>query len=124
MSKWRRRLRRLLWVAAGLADFWLSLLRHAGLMWHWVATPPVLAEEPAITRMTNEVRGGRVWLGRSWLEQRDGLSVLYLTGTPFEIGYADGALTQQTIRRQEDTMLELLHRVARIAGRSFCSSSL
>jgi hypothetical protein len=83
-----------------------------GLMWHWVATPPVLAEEPAIIRMTNEVRGGRVWLGRSWLEQRDGLSVIYLTGTPFEIGYADGALTQQTIRRQEDTMLELLHRVA------------
>lgn len=113
MSKWRRRWRRLLWVAAGLAGFLVvTYLVMLGLMWHWVATPPVLTETPAITRMTNEVRGGRVYLGRNWLEQRDGLPVLYLTGKPFEIGYANGALTQQMIRRQEDTMLEMLGRVA------------
>jgi hypothetical protein len=113
MSKWRRRLRRLLWVAAGLAGFLaVAYCVMLGLMWHWAATPPVLTEAPAITRMTNEVRGGRVCLGSNWLEQRDGLPVLYLTGTPFEIGYANGALTQKMIRRQEDTMLELLRRFA------------
>ena len=113
MSRWRRGLRRLSRVAAWLAGLLVvTYLAMLGLMWRWVATPPVLAEEPAITRMTNEVRAGRLWLGSNWLERREGLPVLYLTGKPFEIGYANGALTQPMIRRQEDTMLEMLRRVA------------
>jgi isopenicillin-N N-acyltransferase like protein len=113
MNKWRRRARRLLWVALGLvgtvAAVYLVML---ALMWRWVAKPPLLQSEPAIVRQTKEVRGNRVWLGRNWFEQRDGLPVLYLTGTPFEIGYANAALTQDMIRRQEDTILDMLHRVA------------
>ena len=113
MSPWRRRRRRLLGVALGMVGLLLmAYLVMLGLMWHWMAKPPVLADEPAITRLTNEVRGGRVCLGRNWLERRDGLPVLYLTGTPFEIGYANAALTEPMIRRQEDAVLELLHRVA------------
>jgi hypothetical protein len=113
MSKWQRRRRRLLGSALGLAGLLLAAyLVMLGLMWHWVARPPVLTEEPVITRLTNEVRGGRVCLGRNWLERREGLPVLYLTGTPFEIGYANAALTAPMIRRQEDAVLELLHRVA------------
>ena len=113
MSKWQRRRRRLLRSALGLAGLLLAAyLVLLGLMWHWVAKPPVLTEEPAITRLTNEVRGGRAWLGRNWLERREGLPVLYLRGTPFEIGYANAALTAPMIRRQEDAVLELMHRVA------------
>jgi len=113
MNRWRRWLRRLAWGVVGLTGLLiLTYLLMWALMWHWVARPPVLAQAPAITRLTNEVHGTRVSLGRSWLDRREGLPVLYLAGTPFEIGYANAALTQQMIRRQEDTMLELLHRVA------------
>jgi len=113
MNKWRRRLRRLLWVTLGLGGVLLAAyLVMLGLMWRWVAKPPVLKEAPAITRLTNEVQGSRLRLGRNWLDRRDGLPVLYLTGTPFEIGYANAALTEPMIRRQEDTILDLLRRVA------------
>ncbi len=113
MSQWRRRLRRLWWAALGMVGLLLTAyLVMLGLMWHWVARPPELTQEPAITRLTNEVRGGRVFLGRNWLEQREGLPVLHLTGTPFEMGYANAALTQSMIRRQEDTMLGMLRAVA------------
>lgn len=113
MNTWRRRLRWLLWTALGLTFLLVvTYLVMLGLMWHWVAKPPVLAGQSSISGLTNEVRGGRVCLGRNWLERRDGLPLLYLTGTPFEIGYANAALTQQMIRRQEDTILDLLRSVA------------
>ena len=43
-----------------------------GLMLRWVAKPPVLAEEPAITALAPETRGDRVYLGRNWFGQREG----------------------------------------------------
>ena len=111
--KGRRWLRRSLWAALGFVGLVVAAyLVMLGLMWRWVAVPPVLTEPPAITRLTNEVRGSRVCLGRNWLDRRDGLPVLFLTGTPFEMGYANAALTAPMIRRQEETVLELLHRVA------------
>jgi isopenicillin-N N-acyltransferase like protein len=112
-SKWRRWLRRLLWLSGSVLGLLLvAYVVMWGLMLHWVAKPPALAQEPLITRRTKEVTSDRVCLGRNWLERRDGLPVLYLTGTPFEIGYANAALTEQMIRRQEDTVLEMLRRVA------------
>ena len=113
MSRRRKWLRRLLWLAAGgmvaLLLLWAGML---ALMYHWVAKPPALAGSPAILSLTPESRGDRVWLGRNWLGERDGLPVLYLTGTPFEMGYANGVLTQRRIRRQEDSIVTLLNRVA------------
>ena len=112
-SKWRRRLRRLLWLAgSGLGLLLMAYFVMLGLMWKWVAKPPVMNEAPAITRLTNELHGTRLSLGHNWFDRRDGMPVLYLTGTPFEMGYANAALTREMIRRQEDTILEMLDRVA------------
>lgn len=98
--KWLRRL-----LKAGLAAFlaialvWVLIL---ALMWHWVATPPPLPAEAATFRPVPETRGDRVYVGRSWYGQREGLPVLYLAGSAYEMGYANGVLTQKLIRRQEE----------------------
>ena len=113
MSRWRKWLKRLLWLAGGgiaaLLILWGVML---ALMYHWVAKPPVLTETPAIVSLTPEKRGDRVYLGANWFGQRDGLPVLYLTGTPFEMGYANGVLTQKLIHRQEDSVVALVNHVA------------
>jgi hypothetical protein len=113
MSRWRTWRRRSLkgFIALAALIGVLYALMWA-LMWHWVPEPPVLTEEPAITRLQPEQRGDRVYLGRNWLGRREGLPVLYLTGTAFEMGYANGALTEKLIHRQEDTMVEMFHRFA------------
>jgi len=108
--KW---LRRLLWLAGGgvaaLLVLWGVML---ALMYHWIAKPPALAETPAIVSLAPETRGDRVYLGQNWFGRRNGLPVLYLAGTPFEMGYANGVLTQKLIHHQEDSVLALLNRVA------------
>jgi len=113
MSRWRKWRRRLLWLGGGLATalllLWAVML---ALMYHWVAKEPVLATPPAILSLRPESRGDRVYLGRNWFGRREGLPVLYLTGTPFEMGYANGVLTQQQIHRQEDSVVALLHQAA------------
>jgi hypothetical protein len=113
MNRWRKWRRRLLWLAGGFVTAMLVLWgTMTALMMRWAAKPPQLVEEPAITRLAPEWRGDRVYLGRNWFGRREGLPVLYLTGTPFEMGYANGALTQTLIHRQEDTILQLFTRVA------------
>jgi hypothetical protein len=113
LSKPRRWLRRLSWAAGILvALLLLASLVMLGLMHRWVARPPQLAREPAMLHESVKVQGDRVYLGRNWFERRDGLPVLYLTGTPFEMGYANGVLTEKYIHRQEDAVLDLLHQVA------------
>jgi tetratricopeptide (TPR) repeat protein len=113
LGKPRRWRRRLSWAAGILvALLLLAYLVMLGLMHRWVARPPQLAQEPALVREAGKVRGERVYLGRNWFERRDGLAVLYLTGTPFEMGYANGVLTEKFIHRQEDAVLDLLHQAA------------
>ena len=113
MSRWRKWLRRLLWLAGGsvvtLLVLWGAML---ALMYHWVAKPPALAEPPAIVSLVPETRGGRVYLGQNWFGRRDNLPVLYLAGTPFEMGYANGVLTQKLIHRQEDSVVALVNHAA------------
>jgi hypothetical protein len=113
MSRFRAWRRRLLWAAAVFVGVVLVLGgTMAALMMHWVAKPPTLNEQPAITRLVPQIRGDRVYLGRNWFGRREGLPVLYLAGSPFEMGYANGVLTQDLIHRQEDTIVQLFHRVA------------
>ena len=65
MSRWRKWRRRLLKSVAGfVVAIGLLYLVLWALMWHWVPDPPSLAQEPAITRLTPERRGDRVYLGR------------------------------------------------------------
>ena len=113
MNRRRKWLKRLLRLAGGgivaLLVLWGVML---ALMYRWVAKPPALAETPAIVSLAPETRGDRVYLGRNWFGQREGLPVLYLTGTPFEMGYANGVLTQKLIHRQEDSVVALVNHVA------------
>ena len=113
MNRWRKWLRRLLWLAGGvgvaLLVLWGVML---ALMYRWVAKPPALAEPPAIVSLAPETRGDRMYLGQNWFGKRDNLPVLFLAGTPFEMGYANGALTQKLIHRQEDSVVALVNHVA------------
>lgn len=109
----RKWLRRLLWLGGGFVVMVLLLWGvMLALMFRWVAKEPVLAETPAIVTQVPETRGDRVYLGQNWFGKREGLPVLYLTGTPFEMGYANGVLTQKQIHRQEDSVVALLNHVA------------
>jgi tetratricopeptide (TPR) repeat protein/predicted small integral membrane protein len=109
----RKWLRRLLWLGGGLVMMGLLLWGvMLALMFCWVAKEPVLADTQAIVTQVPETRGDRVYLGQNWFGKREGLPVLYLTGTPFEMGYANGVLTQKQIHRQEDSVVALLNHVA------------
>jgi hypothetical protein len=103
----------LLWLGGG---FVVALLLLWGvmlaLMYRWVAKEPALVSQPAIVSQVPETNGDRVYLGRNWFGIREGLPVLYLTGTPFEMGYANGVLTQKQIHQQEDAIVKLLNHVA------------
>jgi len=113
VSRRRKWLKRLLWLAGGsvvaLLILWAVMYT---LMYNWVAKEPVLAETPAIVSLAPETRGDRVYLGQNWFGKRDKLPVLYLTGTPFEMGYANGVLTQKQIHQQEDSVVALVNHVA------------
>jgi hypothetical protein len=109
-QKWPRRL---VWLCVVLAGLGLNVFcLMLGLMWLWAARPPAAPPEAA-NPPTPQVHADRTWAGKSWLGKREGLPVLYLTGTPFEMGYANGFLTQGLIRRQEDSIASLLNRYVR-----------
>ena len=74
-----------------------------------VAIPPIPTEDLSITRLIPERRGDTVFLGKNWFGKREGLSVLYLTGSAFERGYANGILTQQLTHRQEQVVVDLMN---------------
>jgi predicted small integral membrane protein len=113
VSRRRKWLKRLLWLAGGSVVALLILwgVMYA-LMFRWVAKEPALTGTPAIVSLAPETRGDRVYLGKNWFGKRDNLPVLFLTGTPFEMGYANGVLTQKQIHRQEDSVVVLVNHVA------------
>ena len=77
-----------------------------------MAKPPTLPPEAAVNPAP-ETRGDRVYVGRSWFGRREGPArALSVSGTPYEMGYANGVLTQGLIRRQEEAVIALLNRVA------------
>lgn len=102
---------RLLRVAAGI-----GLAGAAGygillaLMWTWIAKPPPTTHAFSITQEVAVVRGDRTVLGPNWLGEREGLPVLYLKGSAFERGYANGVLTCEQGYRLEQTMVDMLKR--------------
>ncbi len=78
------------------------------LLRHWTAKPPPLPNDTAIMQFKPESRDGKVWLGKSWSGRRDGLLVVHLKGSPFEMGYADGALMQEQMHTLEDEFLKMI----------------
>ena len=84
------------WVAIG----WV--LRQS------TARPPPLPADMTILTLKPETRDGKVWLGKSWAGQREGLPVVFLKGSPFEMGYAHGRLLQEKMHTLENEFLKML----------------
>lgn len=78
------------------------------LLRSWEAKPPPLPADTSILKLKPEARDDKVWLGKSWTGQRDGLLVVYLKGSPFEIGYAEGVLMQDKMHTLENEFLEMI----------------
>src|ERR1700722_18508106 len=78
------------------------------LLRHWTAKPPPLPQDTSIILLKPEQRDGKVWLGKSWTGQRDGLRVVYLKGAPFDMGYADGVLEQEHMHTLENEFLKMI----------------
>ncbi len=81
----------------------------AWLLKHWTAQPPPFPSNTAIMQLKPESRDGKVWLGKSWAGHRDGLLVIHLKGSPFEMGYASGVLLKDQIHTLEDEFLQMIH---------------
>ncbi len=84
------------WLAAVL------IVRHS------IAQAPPLPADVSILKLKPETRDGKTWLGKSWVGQREGLTVIYLKGSPFEMGYADGVLMQDKMHTLENEFLKMI----------------
>jgi isopenicillin-N N-acyltransferase-like protein len=84
---------------------WLAIFL---IVRHSIAKPPPLPADVSIMSLKPESRDGKIWLGKSWVGQREGLTVVYLKGSPFEIGYADGVLMQDKMHTLENGFLEMI----------------
>src|ERR1700743_192977 len=75
---------------------------------HSIAQPPPLPADTPIFKLKPEQRTGKTWLGKSWTCEREGLRIVYLKGTPVEIGYADGVLMQDKMHTLEKEFLVMI----------------
>lgn len=104
IKKW---LKRTLLGVVGLAlAVWLV---GSWLLDRWTAKPPALPADTSILSLRPETRDGRVWLGKSWTGQREGLTVVSLKGSPFEMGYAHGKLLEAKMHTLENEFMEMIH---------------
>ena len=88
------------------------------LMWHWIARPPKVQVSKEVFQRRAEPVGERRQIGASWSQRVGDLRIVYLTGTPVEIGYANGKLTADLMHKQETELMELMHsRIPWAAGR-------
>ncbi len=103
MKRW---LKRILIGAAVLAlSGWLLL---SFLLKQWTAKPPPLPTNSSIVQLKPEVRDGKTWLGQSWVTRREGLLVVRLKGSPFEMGYASGTLLTKEMHTLENEFLTMI----------------
>ncbi len=86
--------------------FWLL---SSYLMRAWTAKPPPLPADVSIMQAKPETRDGKTWLGQSWVSQREGLTIIRLKGSPFDMGYASGVLLQDKMVTLENEFLDMIH---------------
>jgi tetratricopeptide (TPR) repeat protein len=101
--KWLKRI-----LAGALVLALAGWVVGASLLRHWTAQPPPLPTETAIMQLKPEARGGKVWLGKSWVERREGLLAVHLQGSPLEIGYAQGVLLRDQMHTLENEFLQMI----------------
>ena len=103
LKKWFKRI-----LVGGILLVLAGWLVGAMLLRSWEAKPPPLPADTSIMRLKPEARDGKVWLGKSWVGRRDGLLVVYLKGSPFEMGYAEGVLMQDQMHTLENEFLQMI----------------
>ena len=89
----------------------LALISWLAAVWvvkHSIAQPPTMPADTSVLQLKPETRDGKTWLGKSWTGEREGLRVVYLKGSPLEIGFADGALMQEKMHTLENEFLEMV----------------
>jgi isopenicillin-N N-acyltransferase-like protein len=84
---------------------WLAIFL---VLQHCIAKPPLLPADVSIMWLKPESRDGKIWLGKSWVGQREGLTVIFLKGSPFEMGYAEGVLLQDKMHTLENEFLKMI----------------
>jgi isopenicillin-N N-acyltransferase like protein len=104
LKKWFKRI-----LLGGILLVLAGWLVGAMLLRSWEAKPPPLPTDTSIMQLKPEARDGKVWLGKSWVGRRDGLLVVYLKGSPFEMGYAEGVLLQDQMHTLENEFLQMIH---------------
>src|SRR5262249_25380816 len=101
-----KRLGEILFIAVALVlTGWLP---SKWLLRPWRAKPPPLPVDVSIKPATPEVRDGKTWLGQSWVTQRQGLLVVRLKGSAFEMGFASGKLLEKQMHTLEDEFLAMI----------------
>lgn len=103
IKKWLKRI-----VSAAVVLALAGWLAAVLIVRHSIARPPPLPADVSILQLKPETRDGKTWLGKSWVGQREGLTVIYLKGSPFEIGYADGVLMQDKMHTLENEFLKMI----------------
>ena len=101
-----KRLRELLFIVVVLIP--TSWLVGKWLLRMWRAEPPPLPADVSIMQAKPEVRHGKTWLGQSWVTQREGLRVIRLKGSAFEMGFAAGKLLEEQMHTLEDEFLVMI----------------
>src|SRR5215813_3959171 len=100
-----KQLRKLLFVVPVVLAGWLA---GRWLLHMWRAKPPPLPADVSIKRTKPERRDGKTWLGQSWVTQRQGLLVVRLKGSAFEMGFASGKLLEKQMHTLEDEFLAMI----------------
>jgi len=104
MKRWLKRIL-VLAVLLGVGGWLLGGV----LMRSWTAKPPPMPADTSILQLQPVEREGKTWLGQSWVTRREGLLVIRLKGTPFEMGYASGRLLQDQMHTLETEFLDMIH---------------
>jgi isopenicillin-N N-acyltransferase like protein len=103
IKKWLGRI-----LFSALALVLIGWIAGAWLLRHWTAQPPPLPADTGIMRLKPVSREGKVWLGKSWVEHREGLLVVHLQGSPLEMGYAHGVLLRDQMHTLENEFLQMI----------------
>lgn len=104
MKRWLKRIG-ISAVVFGLAG-WLTITL---MLRQWTAKPPPLPQDVSITRLNPEpMLDGKMRIGESWSERREGLLVVRLKGKPFDMGYASGRLLSEQTHTLEKEFLEMI----------------
>ena len=103
LFKWVKRLVICTFIFALVILLVLAWMIHAS-----VVVPPPLPSDKSVLALKPETRDGKMFLGKSWRSEREGLPVVYLKGSPLEIGFADGALMQDKMHTLETEFMQMV----------------